>query len=644
MPSEDKHDRAIRILSLDDNPMDRALIKDALERESHDFFVIEASDRTSFEQQLERGGFDLVLTDLDILGFEGLEVIRRVQERLPDTPVIVVTGTGSEETAVEALKAGAADYVIKSPSHIAQLPHTIRRVLAAAQTRRRLAQRDAKLHAVMASVQDAIILSDQDGRVSYWNDAAERIFGYSEQEALGRPMEELIIPKRLQAGHKKGWSRFAQMGPGRLQGQVLEMPARRKEGTEIPVELTVGAFQTDGQWQAVAVVRDMSKRKELEEWLREAQKLEAMGRLAGGLAHDFNNTLSVVVGFAQLLVSETDPSDPHHALAAEILDAGRRSAKLVSQLLTFSRKDRASLESLDVNRAVRDKLTMFKHLLGPERTVELRLSEDLPLVRIGAGQLDQVLVNLVLNAKDAMDNKGHITIETQARRLDDQAASARGLRQGDYVEIRVSDDGCGMSKEVQNRIFEPFFTTKPPGQGTGLGLATVYGIVTHLEGSISVESQPGKGTTFDLLLPADDAPAPTDSSGHSSSLGWHRRTHKPSRQILLVDDEESLRRLMSKILDDLGYRIAAASSGPEALEMVEAGQIQPDLLITDVLMPDLNGQQLAERLRETHPDINVIYVSGHTADFLDDKTGRDSAFIQKPFELKEFVELVEKML
>ncbi len=745
-----ERDEPVVVLCVEDDPLDRELIRDALSRKPGQFVVIEAEDRTSFLQHLERGDFHVVLTDFNILGFEGLEVVRLVNEQRPDVPVIVVTGTGSEQLAVESLQAGASDYVIKTPKHIAQLPHTIGRALEACALRRRVRQQDANFRAVLSNVSDALVVLDQDGRVlfanpaaerilgraidelldkklelltepgsvadrvllpdrqegpgvgeirrsqttwngkacsmltirditrraraeaelrdnieklravmestldavalvdhkgciSYWNPAAERIFGYSSQEAMGGPLAELVIPERYRPSHNQHMDLFSKSGQGRFVGHIVELTARRKDGSEFPVELSLAAFRHRGNWHALAVVRDVSQRKALEDQYRHAQKLEPLGRLAAGIAHDFNNTLSVMMGYAQLLLTKLPPSSSDHELASEILEAGRRSADLVKQLLTFSRKQPSSPRNLDLAEVIATKETMIRGLVGENIDVTLRLSQGLPQVKIDPGLFEQALFNLVVNAKDAMPSGGSLLIETDHRDIDEETAHHMGLEPGRKILVRIADTGCGMDQETQARIFDPFYTTKPAGKGTGLGLSTAYGIVTQAGGTIRVQSRPGMGTTFELVFPVvtDGAADHSDKPPHRGRLtGPRGREH-----VLIVEDEENLRRLAERILTRLGYRVTAAPDGPTALERAKSEGFAPDLLLTDVVMPKMSGPQLAGRLQDIQPHIRVIYMSGHAEDELLDKDDLAKApFIQKPFTPDELAAAVRKEL
>jgi PAS domain S-box-containing protein len=414
----------------------------------------------------------------------------------------------------------------------------------------------------------------------------------------------------------------------RRSGSVIrEVQHRRKDGSFFPVEVQVTYIRLDREY-LVAVVRDITERKKLEEQLRQAQKMEAVGQLAGGVAHDFNNLLTVINGFSDLLAAELSASDPQRQQLAAIRDAGDRAARLTSQLLSFSRKAIVELRVLDLNELIDSTGKMLRRLIGEDVTLSTILHPRLSRVRIDPGQLEQVVMNLAVNARDAMPRGGCLTFETtdveiRAGDLPD----CPEVELGRYVRLTVSDTGCGMTDDVKAHIFEPFFTTKSLGQGTGLGLATVYGIVKQAGGHISVDSRVGAGTTFTVVLPAvTEAVAPAESEGVQVAP-------RGTETILLAEDEDGVRRLSRMALEMQGYRVLAAKTGAEALRTADAYAGPVHLLVTDVVMPELSGRDLADALRARRPGVKVLYMSGYT----DDAVVRHGvleavdAFLQKPF-------------
>lgn len=378
-----------------------------------------------------------------------------------------------------------------------------------------------------------------------------------------------------------------------------------------------------GTWQ------DITQRKSLEEQLRQAQKMEALGQLAGGVAHDFNNLLTVINGLCELVSSNLRPDDPNKKLLQEVQKAGDRAAALTRQLLAFSRKQVLEPKVLDLNTVVADVEKMLRRLIGEDVTLTTVLNPALGRVKVDPGQIEQVIVNLAVNSRDAMPGGGKLTIETSNVVLDETYSAAHpDVVPGRYVLLTVSDSGCGMSPEVQARIFEPFFTTKEPGKGTGLGLATVYGIIKQSGGHISVHGERGRGTSFKIYLPSVDEKVSTGKSHHGG-----KRTQQGMETILVVEDEDAVRTMICLALRKFGYTVLEASQGTAAVQLCEQHQGSLHLLVTDVVMPDMGGRQLAERLTRLRPDLKVLYLSGYTDDAIvhHGVLQAEVAFLQKPF-------------
>ena len=397
------------------------------------------------------------------------------------------------------------------------------------------------------------------------------------------------------------------IAPQRLSG-------RRKDGAQFPVEVSLSYVRTEEGLFAIAFVSDISQRKSLEEQLMHAQKMEAVGRLAGGVAHDFNNMLTVIAGYNQMILDQLSPLDPLRGYAEEILKAADRAAALTNQLLAFSRRQIVQPRVFDVNAVLSHTEKMLRRLIGEDVDLALKLNPDAGNIKADPGHLEQAIFNLATNARDAMPRGGRITIETatsHAGRLVRQ--THLGVQPGEYVMIAVSDNGHGMDAETRRRIFEPFFTTKERGKGTGLGLATVYGIVKQAGGDIWVYSEVGKGTTFKLYFPAVSEPASDRRGGDVAAA-----RDQGHETILLVEDEQGVRDLTAKMLKLLGYTVLTAGSAAEALAMAKAHAGPIDLLLTDVVMPNMGGPQLAGELRRGRPEIKVIFVSGYTENTVSD--------------------------
>jgi two-component system cell cycle sensor histidine kinase/response regulator CckA len=463
------------------------------------------------------------------------------------------------------------------------------------------------------------------------NDAAVAHYGYSRDEFLAMTIKEIRPPEDIPVLLARLAARRSGINIG---GRLRHM---KKDGTLINVEITSHPIEYAGHRAEIVLATDVSLQHQLDEELRQAQKIEAVGRLAGGIAHDFNNLLTVIQGYAEMLEGQLGRAHPGSALLDEITRAAGRAAELTAQLLAFSRRQMVAPRLFCLNSIVSDTEKMLRRLLGNHVDMNMELASDLGNVLADPAQVEQVLLNLAINARDAMPDGGKLTIAT--RNIDvnsESVANPVDLRPGSYVLLRVADTGMGMDEEVRTHLFEPFFTTKPVGQGTGLGLATVYGIVTHSGGSVTVSSTPGVGTTFNLYFPRHDAPASAaDGSGTIASV---------KRTVLLVDDEVTVRRLVAAALRARGYAVLEASSGQEALPYGRSKEHVIDLLISDVVMPGMTGPELARKLREACPSLRVLYLSGYagaagTANGID-----DDDFLQKPFGMDALCEKVRSLV
>jgi two-component system cell cycle sensor histidine kinase/response regulator CckA len=875
--------RPLRVLHLEDNPRDAEMVRCRLEADGVSCAIQLTNGKASFEAALAREPFDLIISDYNLPGYDGLAALKQAQAAQPDVPVILISGTVSEEEAVKVLRVGATDYLIKT--RLDRLAPAALRAIEEAETRltrRRaevaLAQSERRKGAILDSVLDCIVTIGADGRVIEFNAAAERTFGYTKAQAIGCLLSELIIPPLHRAAHAAGMARYLDTGEGPLIGNVIEITAMRSDGSELPVELAITAILgeeapiftgvlrditarkradetrarlaaivdssddaifsmdldgtlltwnagaerlygyaarevigrsrtilappgTTGEFTEIlakaargetgepfetqrrrkdgslvdisitispmtdasgrvtnmsAIARDISSRKRAEvavraadermrfalesanvgiwdmdyttgaltwsetlesqyglqpgtfggtfeaflprihpddreavvdtigravqsgtdfttehravwpdgtvRWLsgagriyigdqrkpvrgvgisldvterrglaaqyQQAQKMEAIGQLAGGVAHDFNNLLTVILGNCELAMEDVGGDNPCRDTLTEIQTAGLSAAALTRQLLALSRKEIIAPTLLDLNVVLADIRAMLRRLIREDVEVVLGLRPELAPVKADRGQMEQIILNLAVNARDAMPKGGTLTIEISNVELDDHYAKAHvGVTPGPYVALTVSDTGAGMTPEVQARLFEPFFTTKEVGKGTGLGLATVHGIVSQSGGSVRVTSQPGKGTAFQVYLPrADEAGLSADVPAPVA------RARAGGETVLLVEDADGLRVLATKLLERLGYAVLVAANADEALQVFEAHP-SIDVLLTDVVMPGGSGPELTSRLVERRPGLQVIYMSGYTDETIVHHGVLEPgiAFLQKPF-------------
>ncbi len=501
-----------------------------------------------------------------------------------------------------------------------------------------LRRSEARYRSLVQSSVYGIYRASLEGRFLDINPALITMLGYSsaEEVLLLDPEKDVFANP---GEHKRLMDEFLRRG--RMDG--VEAKWKRRDGSQITVRISGRAVSSADEPADVleAIAEDVTERRVLEDQFRQSQKMEAVGRLAGGVAHDFNNLLMVISGYTEVILSNLNPGDPLHEKGQAIQQAADRATTLTRQLLAFSRKQLLELKVVDVNAIVQDMERLLRPLIGENVELIAKLTPDSVHTRADAGQLEQVLMNLVVNAKDAMLNGGRLTLRTQSMAVDDNHRWGQTfIRPGHYVILSVSDTGMGMDKETQSRIFEPFFTTKEKGKGTGLGLSTVYGIVKQSGGYVMVQSEKGLGTTFNIYLPRVEAAADSHSAAPA------RAAQGGSETVLLVEDEESVRQLVRETLTSKGYRVIEADNGETALQVASKHDGTIDLIITDVVMPGMNGRELAEQLLQNRPAAKVLYLSGYTEDTVVSEGTIESgtAFLQKPFTLQNLSRKVREVL
>ena len=487
---------------------------------------------------------------------------------------------------------------------------------------------EAKFRGLLESAPDPLVAVNRDGRIVVVNAQAEKTFGYKREELLSQPMDILVV-ERLREKCSAYRTKFFQ-GPNRLPaGTTLELFGLRKDGTEFPVEINLSLLETEeGLWGSAAI-RDLTERRKLESQFRQAQKMESIGTLSGGIAHDFNNLLTVILSYSNSMVEELAGDSKHQRAAEQIHEAAERGAALTRQMLAFSRQQVFQVRVLNLNDIIRNLLKMLQRIIGEHIEISAALADDLKPVKADPGQLEQILMNLSVNARDAMPKGGKLTLETSNVVLDEDFVRLHvGASVGPQVLLTVSDTGTGMDSATQARIFEPFFTTKGPGQGTGLGLAMVYGVVKQSGGSIWVSSKLGAGTTFSIYLPQAQgvSEAPTTKKPQTT-------LKQGSETILVVEDDPGVRELVCMMLTSKGYTVLTAQHPSDAESVCQKHSGSIHLLLTDMILPGASGREIAKRVGTLRPGIKVLYMSGYTDDALIRDHGLDEsfAFLQKPF-------------
>ena len=745
--------RELCVLMVEDDPLDAELMVTMLKRAGYGVNHKLVDSLADFRQDVEKGAYELILADYNLRNWTAMEALEVLRETGKDIPVVIVTGTLGDEAAVDCIKQGATDYILKHRLH--RLPVVVERALRdkahhdeAARLEEQIRRGKREWEQTFDTVPDPILVLNPDFRIQRANRAAAELLGtecarlpgrlcYELVHGQGHPIdqcphlrmmrtgkqasEDIEVPRlgmiflvtasplhnnggvqgcvhvmrnitarkraeealrRSEASYRSlimGASygifrcdvegKFQAVNPAlismlgyasenellsrnllhdiiadveegarllqqyRQKGRVdgVESRWKRQDGSALSVRLSGRTvLGEDGALEGFEVIaEDVRERRRLEEQLRQAQKMEAVGRLAGGIAHDFNNLLTVVTGYNDLLLANVKAADGVRGYLEEIKRAAERATDLTRQLLAFSRKQVLAPQILDLNAVVAGMDKMLRHVIGEDIDLATVLEPKLGRVKADPGQVEQVLMNLAVNARDAMPQGGKLTLTTANVELDRTYVLRHALTApGPYVMLAVSDTGCGMDSETLNHLFEPFFTTKEPGRGTGLGLAMVYGIVQQSGGNIWVYSEPGNGSTFKIYLPRVKESAAREEPREASAV-----PAQGSEVVLVVEDDAAVRPLVSGLLGAHGYKVLIAPGPEEALRICADHKETIDLLLTDLVMPKMSGRQLAERLVSLRPKLKVLYMSGYTDDAIvhHGVLEKGTAFLQKPF-------------
>ena len=635
----------LRIIHLEDSPRDAELISAELERQGFAVETTRADDAESFERALASVP-DLILADYAMPGFDVGSAIAILVLRGLDIPLIIVSASIPEDAAVALLHRGADDYLLKN--RLGRLGTAITGALERRELRRQkerdvqsLREREELYAALFQhSPLPMFVFDGESLRFSAVNDEAVRQYGWSRDEFLGLTIAEIRPPEerdRMRRYHDEN-VRSLPFGIAKSLGIWRHW---KKDGTTILADVSVIRLNLGGRPVMHAVCQDVTAREELEQKFIQSQKMESVGRLAGGVAHDFNNLLTVILGYGDLLRMKLGPTFPGLRELTEMHHAAQRAADLTRQLLAFSRRQVMQTRVMSLNESVQAVQSMLRRLIGEDIEVVVEAATDLGRIKSDPGQIEQVALNLAINARDAMKDGGRLTLATANRVLSAAEAAPLEIPPGRYVTLQVRDTGSGMPPEVMKHLFEPFFTTKEQSKGTGLGLSTVYGIVRQSGGAIAVDSAPGRGSTFTVHLPRVEADSKVRSMAPRSVADL-----RGTETILLVEDEPIVRNLAAKILIEAGYRVHAAAAPEEALKILDQVREPIQLLLTDVIMPQMNGRALANLIVARQPRIRVVFTSGYTDDEIVRHGVLDQGvpFLAKPYTWSSLLTKVREVL
>ncbi len=637
----------IKVLLVDDDEDDFIIARDLISRIRDRRYQVEwVNNFTAGLEAVQRREHDICLLDYRLGALTGLDLLRQARKLGCRIPMILLTGQGDHEVDLEAMKAGAADYLIKGQLNADSLERAIRYAIAGEQAERNLLHERDLISRITETSPVGIVMACAAGKITFANHKAEGVLGLTKEAVAQRDCNILDwLPTDTDGNPVTG-----QISPLKLvlaSGQsvqdlhlAIQTNSRRVLLSTNAAPLLDGSGKVDGM---VVTVEDITERSSLEAQLRQSQKMECVGQLAAGVAHDINNVLTVIQGHAGILLNNVPPGASSEKSLKQISAAAERAARFIRQLLMFSRKQVFQTKLLDLNAVLRNMENMLSRLLGEDIALETHYLGTPTRIEADSGMIEQIVMNLAVNARDAMPKGGKLMVATSCVEVGpDYVRHNREARAGQFHCLIFKDTGCGMDRKTLQRIFEPFFSTKEAGKGTGLGLATVYGIVKQHHGWIEVESKPGFGTTFKIFFPPSDG---TVGSG-TEFVGKPEPVRGGKEAILIVEDEPGLREIVQEVMREYQYHVAVAASGAEAMRIWDEYGGKFDLVLTDMIMPGgMNGLELVDGLKRRKPDLKVIYTSGYS----DELTGKDlrqgdKIFLPKPYLPSQLARLVRKCL
>ncbi len=602
----------LTVLVVEDNEGLNELIQKALQREGYAtdgvYCGADAVARAASNPHM------IILLDYFLPDMNGMQVINAISKAENDIPFIIITGHGDESIAVEMMRMGARDYIAKNINLLDMIPHVVKRVFKEIEqsnelinTQEALRESAEKYRTLFEAESDTIFLLDEEtADILDANNAAAALYGYSKEEFKKmKAMDLSAEPVKTKTSIKLD-----------ARTHIPIRHHRKKDGTVFPVEITASACELRGQKVHISTIRDITERQKLESQLLHARKMESIGTLAGGVAHDFNNILTAIIGFTSILQRRMPKDDPLKLYVEQIQAASENAANLTSGLLTFSRKQKINPTAHNINDIIRHLEKFLLRIIGEDIEFSIKLTDKYLGILVDFSQIQQVLMNLAANERDAMPKGGVLTISTESFNIDNKFIHSHGFgKPGEYALISMSDTGTGMDEETSEKIFEPFYTTKELGKGTGLGLSIVYGLIKQHNGYINVESKPGQGTTFRIYLPLTNEPA--------AGMGDNRiKTSEPiggTETILLAEDDSMIRQLIASVLTEFGYRVIEAGDGDEAISRFIENQDDVQFVVSDLIMPKKSGIDVYETIKKIRPDIKCLFLSGYSSEFMNQR-------------------------
>ncbi len=630
----------LKILLVEDLQEDVELIQRELRKFPQDIIYKVVDNKDDFIKELKEFFPDIILSDYNLPQFSGLEAIEIVKEFNNDIPIIIVTGSINENVAVECMKRGAWDYVIKE--YLMKLPTSIKAalekreiILEKKKAIEELEKSEKRFKTLLNTAPLGTIVINKDKKIIYANQRALEIV---ELTSVKDVMWKNLIDFVDEENKDFVMERVDKILSGKKLPPAIEK-IKTIQGNQKYINVNSIALTLDGENVVVAMFEDITEKKILEQKLLQSQKMEAIGKLAGGIAHDFNNILTVINGYAELILTMIDRDNLVYDKVLQIYKAGEKASNLTKQILAFSRKQLIMPKVLNINEIIKQNLKMLKRLVRENIEIKVEFGKDIGFIKADPVQLEQIFLNLTINSIDAMPNGGTIKIKTSKVQIaDNYIATNLNIKKGSYVLITFSDTGMGIDEKIIDKIFEPFFTTKKVGEGSGLGLSTVYGIVKQNNGYIFANSTLNKGTTFKIFWPLVDKKDFEESKDKKEDVKYN----KGSENILIIEDDKFVREVIYLGLKEFGYNVFQTDSRDEAIGLIENENI--NLLITDIIMPNFNGIEIARELKTINPELKVLFISGYADNIFKDFSISKKNFLQKPFSFEKLLKKVRELL